>query len=83
MTTIDRTESPQSEFDGLLAGWESRPDAPESWAATVERMARAMWENDGGDVRWIAVASDSYLRARYVRLATAALRVVTEPVDGA
>lgn len=77
MITGDRPSSP-ADFDARIAAIEAAPDAPESWAATVERMARAMAES--GDHAWDDWPE--YMDDVFRRLADAALRVVTEPADG-
>lgn len=60
-----------------VAVFDAAPHAPE---ALVERMARAMWAADcGHSVEELSGATPE----PYVRLAAAALRVVTERADGA
>ena len=57
----------------VVERFEAAPTVAESWEARVDRAAAAIWDEDGGDVRWAAIAGDSFLRARYRRLAAAAL----------
>lgn len=65
-----------------LAAINNAPDAPESWNATVERMARAIYVYYGESE--IAPWQDAgyALQDEMRGAAEAALRVVTEPADG-
>lgn len=49
------------------------PVTPGADRVQRERVARALWEADSPDVRWEAVAPDSWLRSRCYSLADAAL----------
>ena len=64
------------EREARLAAIEAAPDAPESWAATVERMARAMAEEATG--RSPGPWAWSQEGDRYRRLAAAAFRAEHE-----
>lgn len=76
MITGDRPSSP-ADIEARIQAIDAREHAPE---ALGERMARAMWAADcGHSVEELSGATPE----PYVRLATAALRVVTERADGA
>ncbi len=75
MMTGDRPVTP-ADIDTRIQAIDAREHAPE---ALVERMARAMWAADcGHSVEELSGATPE----PYVRLAAAALRVVTERADG-
>lgn len=69
-----------ADIDTRIQAAEDAPHAPE---ALVERMARAIClAAYHGEPEWIWDRMGSPLRDDYLRLAAAALRVVTEPADG-
>ena len=60
-----------------LEAIEAAPAAPESWEATVERVARTIWEADCGAVsyEWVDVSEGGRSKwRRYAAAALAALR---------
>lgn len=61
-----------------LAAIEAAPDAPESHAATIERMARAIWNSHPGAVPWDQLSPSTPTRSIYRRLAAAAYRAEHE-----
>lgn len=70
MTAVDKTTASDAEFRARIAPFEA---ADEPVEVVVEKVAQALWEEDGGDVRWVALAPDSHMRSRYRRLAAAAI----------
>ena len=74
--TERHTMTSAADIDTRIQAADARPHAPE---ALVERMARAMWAADCG-LHLDEISGDT--PEPYVRLAAAALRVVTERADG-
>jgi hypothetical protein len=76
--TADRSAATAEEFAARFAPFDAAPAAEES---AVERVARAIWEADAPDVRWNAIAADSWIRSRYRRLAVAAIGAMRPAPD--
>lgn len=74
MTTTDRTAEPDAAFHARADAIEQAPAAEESWEATVDRVAQAIYKCEGGR-RWNRVLPDiAYEYRRLARAAVAALQ---------